>query len=239
MNKDSLAVPISIVIAAGLIAGAIYMNGGKTVPDKNIKINDATPAQVANEIAPVSAADHIRGNPNAPIMMVVYSDFDCPFCTQFHATMKQVTDTYGAGGKVAWVFRNFPIAQLHPNASKIAEASECVAELGGNDAYWKFADAVYNKPTNTFTDMTKLPDFAARAGVDKTKFATCLSSGKYTKKIADDVVAAQKAGGKGTPYPVIIAGDQSASLPGAVPFEQVKQALDSLIAQMEGKVKAK
>lgn len=232
MNKDSLAVPISIVIAAGLIAGAIYMNGGKQAENKNLPVNQPT---TKTEIVPVGTTDHILGNPNAPIMIVEYSDYDCPYCTQFHTTMKQVMTEYGPSGKVAWVFRHFPIVQRHPNAPKIAEASECVAELAGNDAFWKFSDQVFARRTDEFTDMTKLAGFAATAGVtDKAAFDTCLSSGKYSQKVSDDLVAAQKAGGQGTPYPVIIAGDQSAALPGAVPFEQVKQALDGLIAQMEG-----
>jgi len=233
MNKDSLAVPISIVIAAGLIAGAIYMNGSKPATDPNIQVNQ--PPVEKTEIVPVSDADHILGNPNATIMIVEYSDFDCPFCTQFHGTMKQVMAEYGPSGKVAWVFRHFPIVQRHPNAPKIAEASECVAELAGNDAFWKFSDQVFDRSTDEFTDITKLSAFATAAGVtDKSAFDTCLASGKYSKKVSDDLVAAQKAGGRGTPYPVIIAGDQSAALPGAVPFEQVKAALDGLITQMEG-----
>lgn len=234
MNKDSLAVPISIVIAAGLIAGAIYMNGGKVaapaVTDQNNQQEQTA------EIIPVTEADHIYGNPNADIMIVEYSDFDCPFCTQFHGTMEQIMAEYGPGGKVAWVFRHFPIVQRHPNAPKLAEASECVAELAGNDAFWKFANQVFDKATDEFTDMTKVSEFAVTAGVkEKAAFETCLASGKYTKKVNDQLVEAQKSGGRGTPFPIIIAGDQSAALPGAVPYDQVKQALDSLIAQTEGK----
>ena len=230
MNKDSLAVPISIVIAAGLIAGAIYMNGGKVAPEKNIAVDN--PAVTAPQIVPVSDTDHIYGNPNADIMIVEYSDYDCPFCTQFHGTMKQIMAEYGPAGKVAWVFRHFPIVQRHPNAPKIAEASECVAELAGNDAFWKFSDQVFDRNTDEFTDITQLPAFAKTAGVtDVAAFDTCLASGKYSKKVSDQLVEAQKAGGRGTPYPIIIAGDQSAALPGAVPYDQVKQALDSLMAQ--------
>ncbi|MCA9363168.1 thioredoxin domain-containing protein [Candidatus Kaiserbacteria bacterium] len=88
---------------------------------------------------PVTESDNIKGNPDAGIVIVEYSDFDCPFCTRFHATMNQVVKEYD--GEVAWVYRHFPLEQLHPNAKSVAIASECVAKLEGNDAFWKFADS--------------------------------------------------------------------------------------------------
>lgn len=99
-------------------------------------------AELALEnVDPVSASDHIRGNPDAEIVIVEYSDFDCPFCARFHSTMNSVMDQYGE--EVAWVYRHFPLESLHPNAPAVAVASECVAELGGNDAFWKFADSYF------------------------------------------------------------------------------------------------
>lgn len=237
MQKESLAVPISIVIAAGLIAGAIYLNGGKAAP---VAKNTDTSAQVETkpDIEPVGENDHILGDPNAPIIIVEYSDYDCPYCDIFHETMKKIVAEYGPSSKVAWVFRHFPIPQLHPNAPKISEAAECVAELGGNDAFWKFSDAVFGakivdpeKKIVEFTDMAKIPGFAKAAGVDEKAFNDCLSSGKYTKFVSDSIVAAQKAGGRGTPYPIIIAGDQFAALAGAEPYESVKAQIDALLAQ--------
>ncbi|MEX2369159.1 MAG: thioredoxin domain-containing protein [Candidatus Paceibacterota bacterium] len=92
----------------------------------------------------VDEDDHIRGNIDAEVVLVEYSDFFCPFCGQFHDTMKQIIDTYEAD-QVAWVYRHFPIPQLqgHEQAPLYAQASECIADLGGNDAFWSFSDSVF------------------------------------------------------------------------------------------------
>ena len=89
-------------------------------------------------VSPVTEADHIKGSIDAPIKVVEYSDFDCPFCTRFHDSMNEIVAT---NDDVAWVYRHFPLDQLHPNARGIAVASECIAREGGDEAFWKFADA--------------------------------------------------------------------------------------------------
>ena len=148
--------------------------------------------------------------------------------------MNRIMDEYDVDERVAWVYRHFPLNQLHPNASRIAEASECVAELGGNEAFWTFSDLVFgergqNEPTN----MTRLSEFAVSAGVDQRGFETCLNSGRYTQAIAEDVVEAVKAGGQGTPHTVVTVGDQQGVINGAQPYEVVKQIIDGLINQIE------
>src|SRR3989344_7035728 len=155
----------------------------------------------------------------------------------------------GATGKVAWVSRHFPLKQLHPNAPKIAAASECVAELGGTDAFWKFTDLVFNeKPIENingqdrlgFTDMTRLPEFAERAGVDRGRFDLCNNSGKYNDAITAAINEAVDAGGTGTPHTLIVAGNEiKATLPGAIPFENYRGSnremvlgLDEILADL-------
>ncbi len=243
--KQNMGIPGAIVIAAALIAGAIYFDGERKGSQLNLKggtdAEQVTPERV---IAPISKDDHILGNPNAPIVIIEYSDYDCPYCRIFHDTMKKVIDTYGKDGDVAWVYRHFPIAQLHPTASKISEAAYCVTELGGNDAFWKFTDALNESRKVTYdangrltgvepTDMKRLPEFAVGAGVDKSKYELCFNSNKYTDKVAADVQAAVKAGAGGTPYSVIVVGDQQEPIEGgAVPFEVLKGLIDSVIAQL-------
>jgi protein-disulfide isomerase len=238
-NGQSLGVPVAIVIAAVLIAGAIYLKDGgapKTPVNVSDAINGAQQAeQVTPEttVAPVTEADHIRGNPNAPIMVIEYSDYDCPFCKNFHETMNRIMEEYGATGKVAWVYRQFPIAQLHPNAPKISEAAECVADLGGDEAFWKFSDLVFGeREVNAPTDMTKLPQFAVEAGVDKSQYELCFNSGKFTEKVAASIEGAVNAGARGTPYSIVMVGDQQAPINGAQPYEVVKGALDSILSQL-------
>lgn len=236
--RNALGVPIAIVVAAALIAGAIIFSGknlGNPIQQGNTKPLDAQ--QTAEiDVAPVTEKDHIFGNPNAPILIVEYSDFDCPFCKNFHETMQRIMETYGKDGKVAWVYRQFPIKQLHPNSPKVSVASECVASLGGNDAFWKFADAVTSdRGVNEPTNQNKIPDYAVQAGVDKAKFQACVDAGTFTKKIDEDIAAAVKAGAKGTPYSVMIVGDQQGVIDGAQPYEIVSGMIDTMLAQIEGK----
>ncbi|MFA6602909.1 MAG: thioredoxin domain-containing protein, partial [Candidatus Shapirobacteria bacterium] len=89
----------------------------------------------------VTDKDHIRGNKNAAIVLVEYSDYECPFCKNFHSTMQQVAKDYG--NKVAWVYRHYPLP-FHTNAQMEAEAAECVADVGGNDKFWQYTDLVYS-----------------------------------------------------------------------------------------------
>ena len=134
---QKLAVPIAIVIAGGMIAASLFFVQSKA------PANGAQQAVVAEEIRGPQSDDHIRGNPNAKIVIVEFSDTECPFCKQFHETMKRIIDEYGASGDVAWIYRHFPIPSLHPKAPKQAEALECAAEQGGNDVFWQYTDLLY------------------------------------------------------------------------------------------------
>jgi protein-disulfide isomerase len=95
--------------------------------------------EALDTMTPVNESDHIKGNRDAKVVIVEYSDFDCPFCTRFHATMNAIVKKYPPT-EVAWVYRHFPLEQLHPEAETVAVAAECVAKLEGNEGFWKFAD---------------------------------------------------------------------------------------------------
>lgn len=235
--QSSLGVPIAIVVAGLLIALAIFF-GGKQAPGSNTQVaNDRDIEQDTPElnVAPVTADDHILGNPDAEIVIVEYSDYDCPFCKNFHNTMNQIMGEYGPEGKVAWVYRHFPIKQLHPNAEKTAEASECVADLGGNDAFWKFSNLIFDeRGTNEPTDVSQLPNYAEQAGVSRSAYAACLDEGKFAQKIQDDIQAAVDAGARGTPYSILVAGGKQGVINGAQPYNTVKQMIEGVLAELEG-----
>ena len=188
-----------------------------------------------NAMNPVTDDDYIRGNPNAPIMIVEYSDFDCPFCGRFHETMKQVIADYGATGEVAWVYRHLPLEQLHPNAPLIAEASECVGQLAGDEAFWTFADLVFaEKPVRGSTDIGRLPEFAEASGVDMAAYTACMEAGDGQAGVNEDFENAYNdIVANSTPYSILVVGDQQAVLPGAQPYENVKQIIDNILAQIE------
>jgi len=229
--KANYSTPIAIVLAGIIIAGALYFNDGKKAIDTD-KVN-VPKAQVSglDNVRPVSTDDHIRGNPNAPVVIVEYSDTECPFCSRFHSTMKQVMDEYGKAGKVAWVYRHSPLDQLHSKSRKEAVAQECAGELGGNDKFWAYTDRIYEiTPANNGLDASELPKIAEYVGLDVAKFNTCLASSKYDAKIQADVENAQATGGQGTPWSVVISKDGTkSSLNGAYPYENVKQIIDTLL----------
>ncbi|HMO78132.1 MAG TPA: thioredoxin domain-containing protein [Candidatus Paceibacterota bacterium] len=231
-SNSSLAIPISIVLGFGLIAIAIYFSASGTTAPNNNQAAAVTAPPPAN-IRTVDSSDNIRGNPNAPILIVEYSDYDCPFCKRFHETMNQVMNEYGVGGKVAWVYRQLPIAQLHPNAPKISEAALCVSELAGNDAFWTFSDLVFGeRGINDPTNMSRLAEFAGKAGADTSAFNSCLESGRMAARVNESANEAAAAGINGTPQSYIIVGNNQLPIEGAQPYAAVKQAIDNILGQL-------
>lgn len=233
--KSSVAIPLAIVFGFGLIALAIYFSGiGNKAAPTAPTVTAPTPT-TASKIRPVDGTDYIKGNPNAPILIVEYSDYDCPFCKSFHDTMTQIMNEYGVDGKVAWVYRQFPIAQLHPNAPRISEAALCVGEVAGNDAFWKFSDQIFqNRAINEQTNITKLPEYATTAGADKEQFMKCLEGGSMKSKVTASYNEGVSAGIQGTPHSFVIIGNQQAPIEGAQPYEVVKQVVENLLGQLEG-----
>lgn len=182
-----------------------------------------------NSIPDITDKDHIRGNRNAKLVLVEYSDLECPFCKKFHPTMKQVLKEYG--DKVAWIYRHYPLP-FHPNAQKEAEASECAAEQGGNITFWNYIDAILDRTSSGGTGfaLEKLIPLAEELGLDGTKFKTCLDSGTYAKKIKVEIDSAAKGGVNGTPTTIIIpATGKRDIISGALPFEEIKQQLDQIL----------
>lgn len=233
---SAFGIPVAIVLGFGLIAAAIFFSdfGGSAAAPGPVAANAPEVAAPA-DVRPVDETDYIRGNPNAPIMIVEYSDYDCPFCKNFHDTMNRIMDEYGVGGKVGWVYRQFPIQQLHPNAPRISEAAFCVGELGGNDAYWEFSDLVFNeRGVNEPTNMTRLPEFAVTAGVDKAEYEACMASGRHKTKVEESLAEGAAAGARGTPHSIVLVGNDQAVINGAQPYAVVKQIIDNLITQLEG-----
>ncbi len=229
MNK--LAIPFSIVIAAALIAGSLYYSNIRTAQIIAKKPDPVPTTTTANLLRTISTTDHIQGNPNADIVIVEYSDTECPFCKNFHESLQQIMSEYGKNGKVAWVYRHFPISQLHSRAFKEAEATECVADLGGEDKFWQYLSMIYSKTTSNDTlDPAQLPVFAKAIGVDVTAFNTCVSTGKYTAKVQADYDDAIKSGGKGTPHSILITKDGTKTpVEGALPYVLLKNTIDEML----------
>ena len=127
-----------------------------------------------------------------------------------------------------WVYRNFPLDQLHPKARNESVAIECAGDLGGNDKFWSYADRLYEvTPSNNGLDPAELPKIAQYVGLDVSKFNSCLTSGKFDKHIEDDVQNAAATGGNGTPWSIVVdKNGKKYPLSGAQPYASVKQLID-------------
>lgn len=223
--QQNYAVPFAIVIAGLAIAGAIYFgDGGKGVLP-------AVAAQPSGSVDPVTSADHILGNPNAKIIVVEYSDTECPYCISFHPTMNRIMNEYGKDGKVAWVYRHFPIESRHPKAHLEAQATECANKLSGNTKFWEYLNKLIEiTPGNDNLDPAELPKIAKTVGLDVTAFNKCLSSGEMKKIVDAGLVSGQKAGVSGTPYSIILVDKKPvAGINGAQPYEAVKAQIEQLL----------
>ena len=231
--SEKISLPISIVLAGLLIAGGIYLNG-------KITRTNPTPTQekqlasqnLGDLIRPVDNNDHILGSVNARVVVVEYSDTECPYCKNFHATMNSIMQQYGKDGKVAWVYRHDPIAELHPKSFKESVATECAAKLGGNSKFWEFINKLYETtPSNNNLDPKELTNIATAVGLSSQTFTACLNSNEMDAKINADIQNAQKVGISGTPYSIIIDTQKKEFYPlqGAYPINQVKSAIDLIL----------
>jgi protein-disulfide isomerase len=223
-------IPTAIVIAGALIAGALYMGeqGGGTAPTaQKAGTQQQTQDRSPENIREVTEDDHILGDIDAPIKVVEYSDFECPFCKRFHATLQQIVDE---SDDVAWVYRQFPLRQLHPrNAYTESLASECAAAQGGNDMFWRFADRFFElTPSNDRTDLsTVLPQIYGELGLDRAKMESCIEDGTYGDRIQEDLDNGIATGGGGTPWSIVIAPNgKKFPINGAQPYETVKRIID-------------
>ncbi len=235
-NSNALTLPVAIVIAGALIGGAVLIanNGGGTTTEEKPAAQQIKPQTTSDvTIAPISGDDWILGSPEAPITIVEYSDTECPFCKNFHTTMQSVIDSYGKNGEVSWVYRHFPLTQLHPRAPKEGEALECAGELGGNKGFWDYTNRLYEiTPANNGLDPARLPEIAGDVGLDKDAFATCLSSSKYADTVQSEYDDATRGGGRGTPFSVFVSKD-GFSDSGVAYIEKLN---NDFIAQGQGQV---
>ena len=173
------------------------------------------------------------GEKNAKVTLVEFSDFQCPFCKRsFQQTFPQIVSEYVKTGKVKYVFRDFPLENIHPLAFKAAEAARCGGEQG---KYWEMHEMLFENQTALAVD--KLVEYAKTVGLDGGKFKECLDSGKQAEKVRGDQADGRKVGISGTPGFFVGLTQPNAStikavkmISGAKPFAQFKDAIDNLLA---------
>src|SRR3989344_8805449 len=176
------------------------------------------PSDDFSKVPKVSNDDHIRGDKNAAVTMIEYSDFQCPFCQRVKPTLDQVLSDYS--GKVRLVYRHFPLNSIHPKAQKSADASECASE---QDKFWEYHDLLF--ANQSALDVASLKKYAGQLGLKQSQFDSCLDAGKYAAKVNQQSAEAQASGITGTPGTWV--GDQLVK--GAYPYETFKQIIDSMV----------
>lgn len=217
-------------VLGNLFARVSYLEGRGTGggPLAGNQPTNPSPTQptAPTDLSKPTKNDHIRGSTNAQLALIEYSDFDCPFCSKFHETILQALKSYD--GKLMFVYRHFPLVQLHPEAFKKAAASECVFEQGGNDKFWNFADKIFGDDTEKVAD---LPKIVGDLGLDTTKFNDCLAADKYSQKVKDQIADGEKAGVQGTPgnFLMNLKDGKITPLRGAVPYEVLKAEIDRML----------
>lgn len=242
-QNNNFAVPIAIIIAGVVIAGAVYFRGGLNAGGSkkdNAKIaktqdsgNGGEYGSPENNVKPISSSDHIKGNPNAKVKIIEFSDPECPFCKRHHNTMNDIMKEYGKNGQVAWIYRHFPLDTSHSKARKESEALECANEQGGNTKFWEYLDEIFAiTPSNNGLDLNELPNIASEIGLDAEKFNQCLNSGKYAKRVQDDFADGSNSGASGTPYNIVItSSDKKIVINGALPYANIKAVIDQALAE--------
>ena len=178
--------------------------------------------EAGSGINKINEGDHVYGDPEAKITLIEYSDFGCHFCGVLHPRMVSLIDK---NPNVKWVYRHYAIRDRES-----ALASECVATLGGEDAFWNFSNHAFENQGGL--DMEKYLELATAEGVDGVEFTACLEEERYAEKVDGDYLNGQLSGVRGTPHTVVVTPDGL-----TIPFSgaQPEEAFQTLIDQLEAK----
>ncbi|PIT93637.1 hypothetical protein COU00_03360 [Candidatus Falkowbacteria bacterium CG10_big_fil_rev_8_21_14_0_10_43_11] len=231
MSVDKTSFIFGLVLGVAIISvGALLMaNFNKSGEVKGEKVagpenNAAQPSAnnqqppAAGSVPEVSGDDNVRGEKNAAVTVIEYSDFQCPYCSRHNGTMEQIYNEYK--DKVLFVYRHFPLNSIHPEAQKAAEASECAAEQG---KFWEMHDKIFADNAAQKMSVEQWKKEATDLGLNAKKFNDCLDNGQYAGKIAQEQNDGGAAGVQGTPVTFI----NGELISGAVPYEQIKAAIEA------------
>lgn len=219
IKKETFWKYATFALAAFLVIGAFVFFNNNSPTGNVIAPNPASPDGKVD--VPIGDSP-VLGDANAPVTIIEFSDYECPFCGSFaKQTLPLIKSEYVDTGKVKIVFKDFPLTSIHPFALSAAEAARCVGEQGGDEAYFKMHDKIFDNQASLSTSNLKI--WAKELGYDIDK---CLDSGKHRDAALKDASQAQAAGVRGTPHFLI----NGKSLSGAQPFSAFKQAIDAELA---------
>ena len=163
----------------------------------------------------------IRGTPDAPVTVVEFSDFECPFCKQAHPTLKQLLERYP--GKIRLAYRDFPLDSIHPQARRAAEAARCAHD---QTKFWEYHDVLFSQSPRLSTD--DLRRYADQVGLDVTKFDDCLTAGTHKAAVQRDLDEGNRLGVTGTPAFFV----NGRPLSGAQPLEAFARVIDDELTRV-------
>jgi protein-disulfide isomerase len=218
------AVPLQqLQPGGGVGAAAPSPAGAPTQPQAPVKVS-----QVSID------GDPVKGNPNAQVTMVEFSDFQCPFCGRFSSdALPQIQKDYIDTGKIKFVYKQFPMDNLHPNAKAAAVASECANEQG---KFWQYHDKLFSTQTawenQPATDVTNtFKKYATDMGLNAASFNSCLDTKKTASAVDKDSQQASQYGVSGTPT-FYIGNDKKGylQLVGAQPYQSFKSIIDQQLS---------
>jgi protein-disulfide isomerase len=220
------------LLVLGVAGGAGAQNAASDVKTSGVETYQGTPVGFTADGQP------FRGDPNAPLTLVEYTDFLCPFCERyFTQTLPMLVEKYGRTGHVKIVVRDFPLASLHPTASRGAVAARCVAEKGAA-RFWRMYEALFQ----TQREWNRLPDptaflgkLASQVGADMTAYEACMASGRHDALVQQSVAAAQALGFTGTPTFQFVhqSSGKTYTLVGSQPVDIFTRWIDALLAGKE------
>lgn len=224
-GKNNLGISVAIVIAGALIALALFLSGNVATGGNATSGHSNDSASVGAQFRLPNETDHVRGNPDAHVAIIEFSDFECPFCARLHPTLERIVEE---SPDVKWIYRHFPLSSIHSRALGASVASECIAKLGGNDAFWDFADTAFGSQ-NALGDAL-YRSVVERAGIDEAAYRSCLSDHAISSLVSEDGDEAIQAGGRGTPFAVVVtASGRLVPFSGALPYEQVRGLIDQAL----------
>ncbi len=223
-QNNKFLIPAAIVLAGIIIAAATIYSVKK--PSSNTAGDNNKTAALA-ALPAVSSSDFVLGDQNAPVTIIGYGDFQCPFCGKFFKETESVLrEKYIKTGKVRFIYRSF--AFLGQESLWAANAASCAGEQG---KFWQYHDYLYSNQSGENQgafSKDNLKSFAAALGLDKEKFNTCLDSEKYTDLIQKETKAGGEAGVQGTPANFI----NGTLYPGALPAATFTQIIDDELSKL-------
>lgn len=223
-NKENpFLIPSAIIVAGALIAFAVVYSGrggSLPVPGQTSVVNNTAPS-ASVVLGDLADDDPALGDPNAPVTMVEFADFQCPFCGRmFSDTLPQIKEKYVKTGKVKFVYRDFPLSSIHPFAQKAAEAGECADDQG---KFWQLHDIIYTRQQQLSHENLK--KWAEEVGLNTAQFSQCLDSGKYADEVVKDLQDGQNAGVTGTPATFV----NGRLVSGALPYAQFEVVIEEAL----------